>query len=254
MSVFGRVTCQLFNDTFLKESYMKKYFWVWAQIMFIFTSFLSKNHYIVQGQHIWWSLGCLQTCKDHFLRMPHWRYFKHTPVFSHYVICIQTCSQNKFWTITVCNLKQVLTRYAFLFPITPVSVPELLWKSHSGRRKKIMNHFYYLNLLQRRLISCSRSYHLSFPFLCTLPCLLPCCLIILCSPSIIIILWSSICGPCVQRYKNCCRYISRTYYMLIILILGWMGRTFITTKLCSIIKKFFIKCFLYIFLTSVFYR
>lgn len=99
----------------------------------------------------------------------------------------------------------------------------LLWQRHSGGRKKILKHFHYLNLLQRRLINYTRSHQLSFSFLCTPPCLLPCCLIILCSPSIIIILWSSSCGPCVQSNKNCCKYISRTYYILIILILGWMG-------------------------------
>lgn len=40
--------------------------------------------------------------------------------------------------------------------------------------------------------------------------------------------------------------------MLIILILGWMGGTFITTKICSIIKKFLITCFLYNFFHFIF--
>lgn len=131
--------------------------------MFIFTVFfVTKSLYSARLAYLMtfrFSANMQGSLVENSQRI-HWMFFKHSVIFSHHIINTQMCPQNNFWTITVCDLKQVLTRYGFLTLITLVSVPKLFWQSHSGGRKKILNHFHYLNLLQRRLISYTRSHQL----------------------------------------------------------------------------------------------
>lgn len=115
---------ELFAGSFVTHSWRNH---VWGNIfVYLLRSCLYSQvvfwSRIVSDQHIQWSVDFLQICRDYFLRVMG---FKHIPIFSHHIISMHMFPQHKFWTIAVCSLKKVLTRYSFLIPTTSVSVPKL---------------------------------------------------------------------------------------------------------------------------------